>query len=269
MLDAEHLRLALPRRRVSGAIQHKSWRDSVNQRRRPLGRVVIVGETLCSNEWLSATLDENSYSVSRCPDLSDIARVELDDGAAILLDGSTAARTSSLALLRRSSPNERRRTVLVGWSLDVRVIREFIAFGVSDFPHLPASTSALRMRLELRLRALDEPEGASHSAHVVAPHADPLTGVIGSPLLGVRLSERELMLYNFFIERFGQAIPRDEILRFVWQRDESAVATSNIVDVYVRYLRVKLARAAPHLALVTIRNVGYSLRSIGSSAAEG
>ena len=45
----------------------------------------------------------------------------------------------------------------------------------------------------------------------------------------------------------------------VWDRGADAEASSNIADVYVRYLRVKLAKVAPWLTIRTVRCVGYVL----------
>jgi DNA-binding response OmpR family regulator len=68
------------------------------------------------------------------------------------------------------------------------------------------------------------------------------------------------LLYNLLVARLGQPVSRDEILRGVWAREKHAIPGSNIIDVYIRYLRVKLAQAAPNLRIVTLRNTGYSLQ---------
>src|SRR5437763_411015 len=182
---------------------------SLHQPRTPLGHVVIVGETLCGNEWLSATLDEYSYAARRYPRASYVAPDEVSGSLAILLDASPAARQASLDFLQRLSSDQKRRSLVIGWTLDVRVTRQFIDAGVADFLNMPAPASEMLLRLELRMRAAHASDRASHSAYADVPRADPLTGTIGSPVQGVRLSERELLLYNLLVARLGQPVSRE------------------------------------------------------------
>jgi two-component system OmpR family response regulator len=77
----------------------------------------------------------------------------------------------------------------------------------------------------------------------------------------LELSPREYALLSTFLRRPGQLLTRAEILDRVW--DPAYDARSNVVDVYVRYLRRKLeAHHADHY-LVTVRGRGYLL-DIGS-----
>ena len=82
----------------------------------------------------------------------------------------------------------------------------------------------------------------------------------------LELSPREFALLNTFLRRPDQLLTRAEILDRVW--DSAYDAGSNIVDVYVRYLRRKLA---PHRAdrhIVTIRGRGYLLDTGGGPCGE-
>ncbi|MGH7620030.1 MAG: winged helix-turn-helix domain-containing protein, partial [Gemmatimonadaceae bacterium] len=65
--------------------------------------------------------------------------------------------------------------------------------------------------------------------------------------------------YDILSQRFGSVVRRAEILSRIWGRGTNAEPSSNIVDVYVRYLRVKLAQVAPSLVITTVRHVGYVL----------
>ena len=58
-------------------------------------------------------------------------------------------------------------------------------------------------------------------------------------------------------------LDRQTILNRIWGRGIGDEPTSNIVDVYVRYLRVKLAKVAPSLVITTVRHVGYVLERRG------
>ncbi len=200
-------------------------------------------------------------------DASSVDPADVDESSVVLIDGSPAERPACVRLLHRLAPSQRQRTLLVGWSLDLRTVRQFADAGVGDFLNMPASTKETILRLELRSRARSVPPGGSIPRRVDSPNKNALPGIVGSPVSGVRLSERELLVYNLLVEQFGQPVSRKEILRRVWDRDEYAATTSNIVDVYIRYLRVKLARAAPQVRIVAIRHVGYALEATGEESA--
>jgi two-component system OmpR family response regulator len=72
------------------------------------------------------------------------------------------------------------------------------------------------------------------------------------------LSPTEFALLEFFMRRPGVTLSRDDLVRGAW--DMAFVHRSNIVDVYVRYLRGKIDRPFERRALETIRGVGYRLR---------
>jgi two-component system OmpR family response regulator len=74
----------------------------------------------------------------------------------------------------------------------------------------------------------------------------------------IDLSPTEFGLLEFFMRRPGVTLSRADLVRGAW--DMSFEHRSNIVDVYVRYLRAKIDRPFDRRALETIRGVGYRLR---------
>ena len=76
----------------------------------------------------------------------------------------------------------------------------------------------------------------------------------------VELSPREFALLEYFIRRAGDVLRRSEILDHVW--DFAYDGTSNVVDVYVRYLRQRLADVGCIDAILTVRGVGYRLADL-------
>jgi len=73
----------------------------------------------------------------------------------------------------------------------------------------------------------------------------------------VDLSAREFSLLEFLIRHEGEAVTRTQLLEHVW--DVNYGGLSNVVDVYVGYLRRKLAAAGARTRIRTIRGVGYAL----------
>ena len=72
------------------------------------------------------------------------------------------------------------------------------------------------------------------------------------------LSAKEFALLEVFMRRPGQALSLGQLLEGAW--DMTFERRSNIVDVYVRYLREKIDRPFGRRSLETVRQVGYRLR---------
>ena len=77
----------------------------------------------------------------------------------------------------------------------------------------------------------------------------------------LELSSKEFALLESFMRRPGHALSRLQLLESAW--DHAYENRSNLVDVYVRYLRQKIDRPFGRHALETVRHVGYRLREDG------
>ena len=73
----------------------------------------------------------------------------------------------------------------------------------------------------------------------------------------IDLSAKEFALLELFMRRRGETLSRQQLLDGAW--DMAFDGRSNVVDVYVRYLREKVDRPFGRDSLETIRGVGYRL----------
>jgi DNA-binding response OmpR family regulator len=73
----------------------------------------------------------------------------------------------------------------------------------------------------------------------------------------VSLSDREFTLLRAFVSHPRRVLSRQELLAMAWDMDFDP--GTNLVDVYVGYLRRKLGEAA----IETVRGIGYRLRTDG------
>jgi DNA-binding response OmpR family regulator len=73
------------------------------------------------------------------------------------------------------------------------------------------------------------------------------------------LSAREFALLGYFMRHPGQVLTRRQILDAVWGAEPDVY--SNVVDLYVHYLRRKLADLSQNDVLRTVRGVGYVMRT--------
>jgi len=74
----------------------------------------------------------------------------------------------------------------------------------------------------------------------------------------IRLTAREFALLTFLLEHAGEVVSRSRIVEAVWEHDFETF--SNVVEVYIRYLRAKIDEPFPRKLIQTVRGVGYSLR---------
>jgi two component transcriptional regulator, winged helix family protein len=127
--------------------------------------------------------------------------------------------------------------------------------GADDFLAKPCHVPELLARIELRLRPAPSP--ASPVPQPVLEHdgltLDTIQRVATVDGRRVRLSEREFLLAAEFVRNAGKAMTREQLLHAAWGL--GFVTDSNIVDVYVRYLRGKLGRKR----FETLRGVGYRM----------
>jgi two-component system OmpR family response regulator len=87
---------------------------------------------------------------------------------------------------------------------------------------------------------------------------DPATHDVRVDGRPVTVSAKEFALLELFMRQSDRVLSRTEILDHVW--DWAYDGTSNVIDVYVRYLRQKIGEGPGVPRIETVRGVGYALR---------
>jgi two-component system OmpR family response regulator len=106
-----------------------------------------------------------------------------------------------------------------------------------------------------RLRALTrrQPSDRPNSLRVGDVELDPASHSVTRGGKRVELTPREFSLLEYLMRHPGEVVPRTRLIEHVW--DQNYYGSTNVVDVYVGYLRRKLGRGLIH----TVRGVGFSL----------
>ncbi len=134
--------------------------------------------------------------------------------------------------------------------------------GADDYLTKPFSFDELSARLRALVRRGPLERPAVLSAGDL--HLDPSARRVWRGDREIELSPKELSLLDTFMRRSGQVLDRYQLLEHAW--DNEYENRSNVVDVYVRYLREKIDRPFGVESIETVRGAGYRLRADGGRA---
>ncbi|GAA1188119.1 MULTISPECIES: response regulator transcription factor [Nesterenkonia] len=131
-----------------------------------------------------------------------------------------------------------------------------LSSGAQDYMAKPFRVEELVARVRLRLRPVAQTDEAAAEITELE-HAglrlDLQSRQASVEGRGVELSAREFALAEVLLDHPRQVLSRDQLLDMVWESGPET--SSNVVDVYIRYLRTKLGAER----IVTVRGAGYRL----------
>ena len=130
--------------------------------------------------------------------------------------------------------------------------------GAVDYLVKPFSVAELAARIRAQLRVARQ--SASTRLRNGELELDLLSREVRQGGVRVHLSGTEFELLAYLVHNAGQVLGREQILRAVWGYDHDP--GTNVVDVYVGYLRRKLTRSGSRAPIATIRSVGYRLDEV-------
>ena len=128
--------------------------------------------------------------------------------------------------------------------------------GADDYLVKPFAIAELTARLEALLRRGGGDGAGPHVAGDVV--VDPRRHVATRAGRELGLTRREFDLLDVFVRHPGQVLSRDQLLTLVW--GYTTDVETNVVDVFVGYLRRKLEAGGEPRILHTVRGVGWALR---------
>ncbi|MHB8492478.1 MAG: response regulator transcription factor [Solirubrobacteraceae bacterium] len=219
-------------------------------------RILLIEDEPGIVDFVTRGLRAAGFSVHAVLDGAEGERTALEGSFdAVVLDILLPSRNGLevLASLRRSRPTL---PVIVLSALDELEHRVAgLDAGAVDYVGKPFSVAELVARLRAQLRAIDRVSSAALAVGDI--RVDLLTRRVTRAGEPVRLSTTELELLIYMMRHRGQVRSREQILGAVWGYEHDP--GTNIVDVYVGYLRRKLGRPHSPAPIHTVRSVGYRL----------
>lgn len=148
--------------------------------------------------------------------------------------------------------------ILIGVSDDSIASRESVlACGADDFWFTLSAPSDLLQRLRLHLSIQSRSALRPPLLQLADLSVDISCRQVRRGSRSLVLTAREYALLVLLLEERGRVVSRDRILRDVWKDDQGS--SSNVIEVYVRYLRQKLEEGGEPRLIHTIRGRGYCL----------
>ena len=215
-------------------------------------RILIAEDEERIVAFLDKGLRANGYTVvavATGPDAEALARDESFD--LMILDLGLPGRDGREVLRAIRNRGERLPVIVLTARDGVDDTVGSLEQGADDYVTKPFRFEELLARIRLRLRTEPATETTILSAGVVS--LDLRSRRATSDDRTIDLTAREFALLETFLRHPGQVLSREQLLSHVWGYDFDP--GSNVVDVYVRYLRRKLGEGR----IETVRGMGYRL----------
>lgn len=216
------------------------------------GPLVLLGGTTAMD--LAPRLEASGYRTGPLSLLDEPGEMEEKAPAAVILSPA----------LQKQIPELRRRwgglPILLGTPHDdVEGRCAALGSGADDLWITTAGPSDLLSRLRLHLKLTQSARQEDLLPMVVGDlEVDPCEQTVQRRGLRLDLTSREYQLLMLLLRHSPKVVGREQILQEIWP--EERAATSNVIEVYVRYLRRKLEAGDQPRLIHTVRGLGYCLR---------
>ena len=220
-------------------------------------RILVVEDEKHLNEILSRRLKENGYSVDACLDgLTAMDFIEMTDYDVIILDIRLPG-LSGMEILKRARKQGIESPILMLTALDAveDKVRGLDA-GADDYLTKPFAFEELMARIRMLLRKKSGNKTNVYRLEDLVVDCDARKVKRGEK--EIRLSAKEFALLEYMIVNQGIVLDRDRIGEHLWSYEYEGA--SNMIDVYIRYLRKKVDEGFEPKLIQTVRGKGYVLR---------
>lgn len=220
-------------------------------------RLLVVEDEADLNRVISKRLENEGYSVDRCFDGEEaIDFINAGDFDAIIMD-VMMPKMSGIEVLKNIRNNANTTPVLLLTakdSIDDRV--EGLDAGADDYLIKPFAFQELLARIRVMTR-----KSAGNSTNVFVAGdlvMDTKSHVVTRAGEEISLSAKEFDILEYLIRNKDIVLSREKIENHVWNFDYEG--GTNVIDVYIRYLRKKIDDPYEKKLIHTIRGKGYVLR---------
>jgi DNA-binding response OmpR family regulator len=224
-------------------------------------RILLVEDEPGIVDFVRRGFEADGFAVEAASDGVEGERLALAGSFdAIVLDLMLPGRDGLevLASVRRAKPEVPVIVLTARGEIEDRVAG--LDAGAVDYLVKPFSLAELLARVRAQLRVVAQTSATTLRGADI--EANLLTRKVRRGEASVQLSSTEFELLVYLLRHCGQVLSREQILSAVWGYEHDPA--TNVVDVYIGYLRRKLGRREDPAPIFTVRAVGYRLGGVSA-----
>lgn len=220
-------------------------------------RLLIAEDEKNLNKILAQQLRDNGYSVDACFDGEDaLDHIRMTDYDGVILD-IMMPKLDGLEVLKKMRADRIDTPVLFLTARDSVADRvEGLDLGADDYLTKPFAFEELLARVRVLIR---KKSGNKTNIYTLADLTlDAQSREVKRGDTPISLSSKEFAILEYMIMNKNVVLSRDNLERHIWSYDYEG--SSNMIDVYIRYLRKKIDEKFEPKLIHTVRGVGYVLK---------
>lgn len=229
-----------------------------NNGERMADSILIIEDDEHISRVLRLELEHEGYRVGTAFDGKEGVKLALEDSWSLILLDVMLPEWNGLEVLRRIRQADQSVPVILLTARDATpdVVSGFEQ-GANDYVTKPFAIEELLARIRNLIQMTSHPKPSGNVLEVDDLQVDLVARKVTRGGNAIELTPKEFDLLQYLIEHKGYVVSREQILSDVWGYD--FVGDTNIVDVYIRYLRQKIDKGYQPKLIRTARGIGYEL----------
>nr|WP_294495445.1 response regulator transcription factor [uncultured Mediterraneibacter sp.] len=220
-------------------------------------RLLIAEDEKDLNQIITGRLKAEHYSVDACFDGKEaLEYLESAEYDAVILDIMMPVMDGLSVLRKMRQRNDHTPVLLLTAKDSVEDRVKGLDAGANDYLVKPFAFEELLARIRVLLRRPSEASGSCCQIADLEVHMD--TRQVKRGGREIKLSGKEFALLRYMVQNEGIVLSRDRLEEHLWNFDYAG--GSNVIDVYIRYLRKKIDEGYEPKLIHTVRGVGYVLK---------
>lgn len=221
-------------------------------------RILLIEDDEALSDLLARCLREESYAVDTALDGQEGEWLCFENPYDLIILDLMLPRLGGMQVLKRLRDGDVSTPVLILTAKDdTSDIVSALDAGADDYLKKPFSLEEISARIRALLRRKEKVVPCILEAAGVTIDTAKKEAKAGDKEL--RLTAKEFALLEYFLRNCGSVLTRTQLSEHVW--DMSFEPSSNVVDVYIGYLRTKLSDALGSGLIKTVRGHGYILEN--------